>query len=189
MTEPPEGNSPLAEEPTRSAPLGSADPGSPTAGNDPGWDLPTAAAPTADTMVGDSPVARELLSTAIEAGPLHQGGVAGRVLGVWEVVREQGKHAETESLEKQTKLVRETEIALNLEHKADLRCALGQSEPAEPLLNRVLKIRENALGLRHEDVARTLTRLAKLHREQGRHADAKRLEARAREIHAELSTY
>ncbi len=107
---------------------------------------------------------------------------------LWEVVREQGKHAEAESLEKQTKLVRETEIALNLEHKADLRCVLGQYERAEPLLNRVLKIRENALGLRHEDVARTLTRLAKLHRGQGRHADAKRLEARAREIHTELST-
>ncbi len=104
------------------------------------------------------------------------------------VVREQGKNAEADLLDSQTKLIRERSTAINLEHLADLRCALGQFDRAKPLLNRVLRIRENTLGPRHKHIVGTLSRLAKVHREQGEHADAKRLEARAKEIRTQLST-
>ncbi len=55
---------------------------------------------------------------------------------------------------------------------------------AEPLYERALAIREEALGAEHPHVAQSLENYAALLRKTGRDAEAARMEARAKAIRA-----
>jgi tetratricopeptide (TPR) repeat protein len=57
--------------------------------------------------------------------------------------------------------------------------AQGRYAEAEPLYQRSLAIREQALGAEHPDVAQSLNNLAELYRAQGRYAEAEPLYARS----------
>ena len=65
---------------------------------------------------------------------------------------------------------------------AALYQALAKYTQAEPLYQRVLAIREKALGPNHRDVATALENYAGLLYEMDRNAEAAKLEERARTI-------
>ncbi len=70
---------------------------------------------------------------------------------------------------------RDPRYATTLNNLAFLYYAQGRYVEAEPLYQRALAIRENALGPEHPDVATSLNSLAKLYQAQGRNEDAERL--------------
>ena len=67
----------------------------------------------------------------------------------------------------------------SLNNLADLYHTQGRYAEAEPLYQRALAIREQALGPDHPDVALSLNNLAALYRAQGRYAEAEPLYQRA----------
>jgi tetratricopeptide (TPR) repeat protein len=74
-------------------------------------------------------------------------------------------------------------VANSLNNLARLYEFQDRYAEAEPLYNRSLSIRENALGPEHPDVATGLTDLAVFHGVQGRYAEAEQLYKRALSIH------
>ena len=71
------------------------------------------------------------------------------------------------------------EVAFPLTNLADLYREQGRYTEAEPLYQRALHIREQALGSSHPQVAFPLNGLADLYREQGRYEEAEPLYQRA----------
>jgi tetratricopeptide (TPR) repeat protein len=65
---------------------------------------------------------------------------------------------------------------------AVLRHAMGRFDAAEPLLRRVLTLRETTLGPEHHDVAESLINLAVLLNAKGQYAEALALFERALEV-------
>jgi len=70
-------------------------------------------------------------------------------------------------------------LATSLDGLARLYADQGQFTKAEPLYERVLTIREKALGPEHPDVATSLDGLARLYADQGQFAKAEPLYERA----------
>jgi hypothetical protein len=60
--------------------------------------------------------------------------------------------------------------------------AQGRPAEAEPLYRRSIAIQEKVLGSQHPDLARSLDNYAALLRKQGRDAEARGFETRARDI-------
>jgi tetratricopeptide (TPR) repeat protein len=75
-------------------------------------------------------------------------------------------------------------VAKSLSGLALLYKAQGNYAEAEPLFQRSLAIREQALGPEHPDVATSLENYAALLRETGRADEAAEMEARAKAIRA-----
>ncbi len=74
-------------------------------------------------------------------------------------------------------------LALSLNNLAVVYRSQGRYAEAEPLHERALAIREEALGPDHPDVATSLNNLAELYRGQGRYAEAEPLYGKALEIY------
>ena len=70
-------------------------------------------------------------------------------------------------------------LATSLNNLAALYHAQGKYAEAEPLYQRALAIRENALEPEHPDVATSLNNLAELYRAQGKYAESEPLHQRA----------
>jgi tetratricopeptide (TPR) repeat protein len=98
---------------------------------------------------------------------------------------QQGRYAEAES--RWTSALKKAEafepgdprLVMNLDRLALLYGSQLKYADAEPLYQRVLAIREKALGPTHPDVAKTLYNLAKLYQAQGQYAKAEPLYQRA----------
>ena len=75
-------------------------------------------------------------------------------------------------------------LASTLDHLAVLYDQDGIHQNAEPLYERVLAIREKALGLDHPDLLSTLDNYAKMPRGSARDAEANEFEAQATAIRA-----
>ena len=75
-------------------------------------------------------------------------------------------------------------MATSLNNLAELYGAQAKYAEDEPLYERSLAIRENTLGVEHQDVAASLENYSSLLRETGRGSEAVKLEARARAIRA-----
>jgi tetratricopeptide (TPR) repeat protein len=98
---------------------------------------------------------------------------------------QQGRYAEAESL--WTSALKKAEafepgdprLAISLGRLAFLYGSQLKYADAEPLYQRVLTIREKALGPTHPDVAKTLYKLARLYQAQDKYAEAEPLYQRA----------
>jgi tetratricopeptide (TPR) repeat protein len=74
------------------------------------------------------------------------------------------------------------ELADSLERLGSLYYKQGRYLEAEPLLQKVLSLRQQLLGSDHSDVATSLNNLAELYRSQGRYSEAEPLYLRSLEI-------
>lgn len=74
------------------------------------------------------------------------------------------------------------ELADSLERLGELYYKQGRYLEAEPLLQKVLTLRQQLLGSNHSDVATSLNNLAELYRLQGRYSEAEPLYLRSLEI-------
>jgi hypothetical protein len=103
---------------------------------------------------------------------------------------EQGKYAEVETLYKEAIAIGEgtpvpgaqVEISLSLYRLAELYFVQGKFIQSESFSKRALKIREDALGPDHQDVAASLNQYAKILRQKKFNYKAAQLEARAKNI-------
>jgi tetratricopeptide (TPR) repeat protein len=78
------------------------------------------------------------------------------------------------------------ELANSLEHLGLLYLNQGRYLEAEPLLQKVLTLRQQLLGSDHPDVATSLNNLALLYKSQGRYSEAEPLYMRSLEIRERL---
>ena len=71
---------------------------------------------------------------------------------------------------------------MSLNNLASLYTNMGRYKDAEPLYKQVLAIREKAFGKNHPKVANVLEDMSALYKKMGKDADAKKLDARVKEI-------